>query len=279
MKGGSPKRGFTIIETLIVLAVTGGLFIMAAALISNRQNKAQFSEGIRDVESRIQQIISEVSTGYYPNNGNFRCTEQADGPRLENVGGTQGTNEDCIFLGKVMHFAVDSDDSSQVNVYSLVGLREKVSSSDLVDSLTDARPRLVAEGNSDPDGTIPNVFDIVRVPYGLTVEWMRYNGTNTAAAVGFVSRLGASLGDDDTSQQIDLLVIPGPAGTDKGETQLNTVDRVKTSVRTSPVVNPPGGVKICLRSGGTEQSAIISIGGSGRQLSVSTSVKNNTTCS
>jgi hypothetical protein len=284
MKGGSSARGFTILEAMIVLAVTGALFIMAFAFINNRQNKTQFSEGVRDVESRIQKVISEVSTGYYPNNGDFQCGEQADGPRLQTGVAPQGTNEACVFLGKVMQFAVSTPQNSTpesptVNVYSLVGLRERLGSDVLVDNLTEARPRLIARGDSDP-GTVPNMFEKFELPFGLTVAWMRYNNATAIGTVGFTSRLGANLGDSDTSQQVDLLAIPGP-GTGLGIAQGAAVDNIKTRVRTLPAANtnPAGGVQICLKSGGTRQSALITIGSQGRQLLVSTAIKNTDDCS
>jgi hypothetical protein len=41
----------------------------------------------------------------------------------------------------------------------------------------------------------------------------------------------------------------------------------------TPVQNPSGGVKICINSGGTNQSAIITIGGSNRRTTIDSSIK------
>src|SRR5688572_7392102 len=75
-------RGFTVIEVLIVMVVTGMLFVSAAILIAGRRAQTEFNQGIRQVQSQIQQVISEVATGYYPNPNTFRCTPGDSGPVL-----------------------------------------------------------------------------------------------------------------------------------------------------------------------------------------------------
>ena len=101
-----PKNtGFTIVEVMIVLAITGGLFISAAVMISGRTNKAQFEQSINQITAQLRQSINEVSTGYYPNRG-FQC--QANGATVSITAGTteQGTNSGCMLLGKALQFGV-----------------------------------------------------------------------------------------------------------------------------------------------------------------------------
>ena len=69
----TPLPGFTVIEVMIVLAVTGLLFISSVALISGKQNQTAFDQSIRQIQSQIQQIINEVSIGFYPNLGDVQC--------------------------------------------------------------------------------------------------------------------------------------------------------------------------------------------------------------
>lgn len=276
MKGGLSVRGFTIIETLIVLAVTGGMLVIAITFIGGRQNRTQFAQGMRDMESRLQQVIGDVSNGYYPNDGNFKC-QGAASPVLTPGGSTeQGANKECIFLGKAVQFAVDAADSPTFNVYSIVGLREKPSGGS-VGSLSEAQPRLIARGTSDP-ASVPDIFDTGQLRYGITVSpnGMLSNG-NPIGAVGFVGRLGAQLGADDTSQQVDLLAF---TATSLGQSAPDAIDDIKNNLRAMPAsaVNPNSGVTICLNSNGSQQSGLISIGGAGRKLLVTVTMKETLNC-
>src|SRR6187551_190361 len=107
MKGGRKSSGFTIVETLIVLAVTGGLFVAAAAMISGRQTRTEFEQSVRKIHAQIQQTINEASIGYYPNKNNFSCAAGGSGPIITAASpASQGQNEGCMFLGKVMQFQV-----------------------------------------------------------------------------------------------------------------------------------------------------------------------------
>lgn len=282
MKTSVHSGGFTIIETLIVLATTGFLLVSAVVVINGRQNATQFSQSVRDTESRIQKVINEVSSGFYPSSGNFSCDGSSGQPILTTTtAAAQGTNSGCIFLGKVIRF---SDDSSAFTVHSAVGVRKTPTGP--VTSLLSARPRLIAQGNLPMDDNVPNIFEVETMPYGLAATQMYYNVApsnvkNPVWAVGFLSSLGSIAAGDD-SQQIDVYAIPGvsaSADTKTAVDQINTSLRPGGTVYTTPAAkNPSGGVHVCLLSGSTDQSALLSIGGQGRQLTVSVDIKDNTSC-
>lgn len=291
MKSGARSvgaKGFTVIETLIVLAVTGFLLAAAIFALNGRQNATQFSQGVRDTESRIQKVINEVSSGYYPNSGNFSCNGTFGQPILSTLtNAAQGTNSSCIFLGKVIQF---SDNSTTFNVFNVVGVRKTTTGP--LTTLVSARPRLIAQGNAVADSNVPNILEVESMPYGLASNDMYYKvlgnpANNPVWAVGFLSAIG-SLAAGDDSQQIDVYAIPGVS---PGADAKTAVDQINNSfkptgaapgsgsVYTTPSAkNPTGGVKVCLQSGSTNQSALLSIGGQGRQLTVSVNIKNNQSC-
>lgn len=288
MKSGSRQAGFTIVETLIVLAITGALFLSAAIMISGRQAATQFSQGIHDVEAQVRQTMTEVSSGYYPSGQAITCTSTGPngGPLIRGIGAlqnTQGTNKDCIFLGRVIQFAVANVDSTPTdpqlfNTYTLVGIRTM---GELTGSegLAPAKPRLLALAAGEPPNTTPdNMYDSKKLPYGLEVVDM-YHGANPndatkkIAAVGFTSSLG-NLGGAGASQQVNVISIPN--------TRLNMPKGNAVSAINGNVVagtqNPAGGVHVCLKSGGTNQSALLSIGSQARQGDVVVNVKNSGDC-
>lgn len=270
------KKGFTIVETLIVLAVTGLLFASAVILISGRQNKTEFSTGSRQIQSRFQQVIDDIANGYYPSNNSLKCINAAGTPTVSNASTPEGTNDQCMFLGKAIQFGIkgsspasSTPDQSSFQIYSVVGVREN-SSGDLVTTIKEANPRLV---------NLAGLFETETMPYGMTIGWVKNNGTDIGA-VGFLSSIGyidAAGVAQGPSQQVDVYPIPG---THVGGDQATAVDNIENRSRKPGVglinatPNQTTGVQVCVGSGGTDQHAVYTIGGQGRLVNVSFSVQN-----
>jgi type II secretory pathway pseudopilin PulG len=267
MKGETKSAGFTIVETLLVLAVTGFLFLMVMITLSGKQNRAQFQQAVRDIQTKTEQTINEVSTGFYPNNGDFSCSKGSDpyspgsAPRIviPAVRG-QGTNEDCVFLGKMMQFDVGNTDPETFNTYSVAGLRS---------GTTLATSRAVVIDS-------PTVIQQDTLRYGLKTKSMC---SRMAAActpvntVGFISQIG-DLSSNSTyeSGSVDLVSYSGfglGANANAVKTSVNTthLNDAKT------VINPQGGVEICFQSGTNSDTALMVIGSNGHNLNVQLTVK------
>lgn len=265
MKGGNKARGFTIVETLIVLAVTGGLFAAVAVTLSGRQNRTQFEQSIQEIKSQIEHTINEVATGFYPNMNNFTCTAGASGPIISSVATNQGENTGCVFLGKAVQFDIAGTDPEQFKVYTLAGLQRN-SSGDEITTYAEARAKVV-----EPSTTTGKLL------YGLTTADMEYGASNTnIGAVAFVNSL-AQYGSGaiiSGAQQVQVVPINGTA---LEETATTGVDDINANFATSPV-GVSNGIRLCFVSGGTNQSGLITIGSNNRQLSVALSIKGNKTC-
>ena len=260
---GNTDKGFTIIEVLIVLAVTSFMLISAVYLISNKQNQTSFDQSIRNVQTELQQVASDVASGYYQSDGNISCTSTSGLPKLTDTAADLGTNDGCVFLGKMVQYGVAPlADPQTYNIYTIAGLQgtQLAPSTDLIS----AKSRLIARGSAATEASVPDVYDTKQLQYGLTLSKMYYNNnqTNPIRAFGFVSSL-KTIGADDTSQQDDIVVIPvGTIAADK----VAAVDGINTALLDgSAVVNPADGVQLCFNSGGTDQSGLITVGGHGRQ--------------
>lgn len=284
--------GFTIVETMIVLAVTGMLLLSAMSLIVGQQNKVQFSQSIQEVQSSIQQTMNEVSTGYYPDPGNLRCTAAGNGPILE-TGSTptkRGSNTGCLFLGKAIQFGVRNVDPQEYIVHSIAGLDKRSG------ALIEALPKAIAPGSASPPN-FPNASERKRLLYGLDAISMYYiEGSGPArtrkpiGAVAFVSGLGSyDVGNQLMSgtQQISLIPVGGSAPnvvftndnplTTESDTVVDAINNnLKNETQSPP--DPQGGVEICFASGGTEQSGLITIGSNGRSLAVNLAIKSTRDC-
>jgi prepilin-type N-terminal cleavage/methylation domain-containing protein len=107
MKGGKNRQplGYTIIEVMIVLAVSGVMFLVAVQFINGKQARTSFTAGVNEMASQVQNIIEQVTDGQYSDIP-FTC-QGTPGAPLQNItqgGQGQGTNNTCVFLGKLLHF-------------------------------------------------------------------------------------------------------------------------------------------------------------------------------
>lgn len=125
MLGGKNKHlslGYTIVEVMIVLAVSGLMFVIAANFINGKQQKTAFQQGVNEMASRIQAMIEQVSDGQYSDIP-FTCSASST-PLQISASATQkqGTNSGCVFIGKFLQFYNQNNPSSYAT-FSLAAAR------------------------------------------------------------------------------------------------------------------------------------------------------------
>jgi hypothetical protein len=223
---------------MVVLAVTGALFLSAAILIAGKQNQTGFDQAIRQVQSQIQQNMNDVSTGFFPNNGDFTCTAGGAGPIFSAGAAGQGTNSGCIFLGKAMQFQVSGTTPEAFAVYTIAGLQQGGAGNKESGNLTEAKPMLVAQSTTHGAANYPDNSKTDILQNGLTTARMWYN--NGAAdvpigAVAFVSctsvvtnvcqlaQYGGAGNVTSGTTQVHVIPIAGSA---LGQTQAATVEQM-----------------------------------------------------
>ncbi len=255
----APKRGngYTIVETMIFLAVSGAILSSSLLFFGGRQERVQFTQGVREVESQIKTIMNEVSSGYFPNDGSFSCEVGADGPALDfSVAGGQGTNEDCMFLGKVIRFG----DGTTYSSYSVLGLRK--TGDNLSSTLAEANPIIdekVSESYTLPWGVkVTKVVNVGGTPPSIS-------SVGTILSLGALSGAGGPADISSGSQTADLLPIVNSSGLSDGFSKVSLgVHEMRDSQRR------PDKIIICLVSGGGDRKAAIVLGGEGKQLGTET---------
>lgn len=268
MNGGVSKRrrigGFTIVETLIVLAVTGFIFVSIVGLVAGRQNKTEFQQAINNITGQIQQTITEVQKGYFPSS-TYRCNATGSISFTPNVG-TQGSSQGCMFIGKVTQFAVHGTDPQQFNVFTLVGCQFKtcLNKGDIATTPAEVKP--VVDQYVTDNESLEN---------GLVAKKMTYKTgggatQNATGAMGFLSSFGSAscgTGSDlcSGSQQVGLYAV--------NTTALDSdTSAVQSAISVANLVQADS-VAICFESGTTTQAGTVTIGGQGQQLSVSLTIK------
>lgn len=274
MKQGGSKaaeRGFTIVETLIVLAVTGALFISAATLISGRQNRTQFTTAINNLQQQLQQVINEATSGYYPNNSAFNCTRQVlTGPSITAAASNnQGSHGDCLFLGKVLYFG-NIPDKTQYAVYSVAGNRLN-STGAPAKTLAEAKPVMLAPGvttnSSAPDLTVLNKFE-----NGMEFVGSGGSLTGTVFALGVLNSVGTASTTDNGTATFGLYAFTG--GTWAASNFKDVTDNLdRSAIMVGSLTQVSGNTpytQFCIASGSTNDSGLFNIDGN---LHVSLTVK------
>jgi type II secretory pathway pseudopilin PulG len=285
---GVRPAGFTIVETMIVLVVSAGLAVSAMLLVNGRQNKTQFQVAINSLQQQVQQIINETASGYYPG-GNFTCQANAlSYPTLTGVVAAQGTNGDCIFIGKALRLGAGSNAANNVDftVYPMIANRLDSAGKEQSDPST-IHPTVVAPGALTNTSSVPDNSTTYQLRSGLTFGWQRYRvatsgayaptftySANTTLMV-FVNSLapypsgGGQLLSGD--QQLSLYGSTGfatPPASSK-----DVVDRINTTTGASAyVLVKIDSLRLCFNSGGTNQAGIMNIGNNGG-LSVHMEIK------
>lgn len=262
-------RGYTIVEVLVFLAVTGAIFVMIATTFSARQTSTEFSIAVREMESRLQDMANDISTGYYNNPGNFRCRVTGGEPVVEPGSNTQGTNNDCIFIGRVAQFDLAGSNGRRFNLYSVVGARQAGGTD--VENFSQTRPLALAPSSRF---TATDLTETQLLPSGLVINSIYSDNGGTRAqvrAVGFFSSFGAG-STDPTSLTVNLMPV-GFGGT--GNSKNDVVGAINLINNASPI-NPSNGIVICMDGESINQHALLRIGGNARQLTTDTTVEGGT---
>jgi prepilin-type N-terminal cleavage/methylation domain-containing protein len=194
MSGGKKPGGYTIVEVMIVLAVSGMMFAIAATFINGKQATAAFRQGSNEMSSRIQGIIGQVTDGQY-SDINQQCSYDPTGKvvTISPTGGSklQGESAQCIFLGKLLHVRGDLADLTKYEVLSLVGGRLD-SNGQPITKLSEAGTKI-----------IPNLTIKQNVPQNLDIISAKAKEASSSAnpddkvvvAFGFLQGLGAARDD------------------------------------------------------------------------------------
>ena len=194
MKGGrSPlklkaqPKGYTVVEVMIVLAVSGMMFLMAVTFINGKQQKTAFTQGTNELGSRIQKMVDDVTNGHY-SDVPLSCNASGSVSVLTS-GDTQGTNSNCVFLGKVMHFYA-SGTGQPVQKY------EVISMADLRGQTDDNFPRASIKGITGltTQQTIPQGLELSGASgtKGMQVFDAGAGAYNdTAYSIGFIQGSGS----------------------------------------------------------------------------------------
>lgn len=137
-------RGFTVIELMLFLAVTGVLF--AALMVGVQMNITQqrYKEGVLNMTTVFQNQYSEVDNTRNDRDINWNCAG-GNVVRDTTAGTARGTT-DCVLLGRAIRVI---ENGTAVRTQSVVGVEPtgELAGGDL-DALIQYGPKLVTAGDS-----------------------------------------------------------------------------------------------------------------------------------
>lgn len=296
MRGGPPRQGYTIIEVMIFLAVSGVMFLIAAAFVSGKQDQVQFRQSMNDINTQVQQVINNVINGYYPSGTSFTCSVSGTGSlSITSGGNTQGTNAGCVFLGQVIQFGAGSSgqNPNDYGIFTVAGSQYGVNPSG-GPVTTDPPACFVAvfsfpptcPTGADPTAVYPispvNGINLTQTNVfqgGMTVTGMYdTQPSNKLRGVGFFSNFGQSGNNSAVTQSLQVVVYSGDVTDTSNNNQgsmASDINNTGSGMADKIETNPD--VIVCFSSGAGRYGTL-TIGdnnGSGSRLTTSIQISSS----
>jgi hypothetical protein len=119
--GSKTETGFTIIEVMLFLAVSG---MLAAAILVGAGvsiNQQRYRDSVNSLKSYVQQQYSEVTNVTNDRVKSWSCNGVASVKETDSSGGEDRGTSDCVILGRF--FTVDAS-GTRLSAANVVGVRK-----------------------------------------------------------------------------------------------------------------------------------------------------------
>lgn len=128
------KPGFTIIETMLFLAISGILMVSVLVGTGASINIQRYRDSVTSLQSTLQNQFSEVASVSNSRDSNWSCDSSTGViTKIESGSGENRGQTDCVVLGRII---LPSSDGRKVYIRDVVG--SKLTESELVDNDIDA---------------------------------------------------------------------------------------------------------------------------------------------
>jgi type II secretory pathway pseudopilin PulG len=195
--------GYTLIEALMVVAITSTIFIGVTTLFTGSRENVDFNQAKVDIDTKMKSYVNQVSTGAFAGSTTHRCSLAADSGgnqrtvlTLEAGGVTPGSSNKCIYLGKAI---LAYPGATKLYIYDVLGLRNKHSGA--VDSGQPARS--YEDSNPEPAGTSSGAggFSYLFVEeYDLPAD-LRINYAQAGGTTANILKIYSSLNSNNSSSR------------------------------------------------------------------------------
>jgi type II secretory pathway pseudopilin PulG len=246
--GSSNKNGFTLIETMLFLAITGALVVAVLIGTGASINIQRYRDSVTSLKSLIQKQYSDVlNVQNQLNATNISCDSNA-------VVATTGTTvprgqSDCVVMGKYMTI-----NGTDVTTSTVIGHASGTTTNDLSDI------NLIQSYNL---ATLPSSNEASQLEWGTQIAW---------------PKIGAGAKSPQTPRSIAILIIRSPQN---GQNYTFTGDDITVPLKTLVAASAQNQRTVCLASGGltNNNDMAISIGANAASSSDIESRSNGTNLS
>lgn len=168
------RNGFTVIETMLFLAVSGGLVIAILAVSGVAIAQQRYKDAAIGVESLLQSQYANTSNVSNSREDSLKCSNDSGTLLIAPGSGARGASE-CVVLGRYIHIAA-SGSGTDITTSSVIGLRtDETPVTNDIDAL---KQYIMARSSMDEEVTsVPWDVQIVKpgtnVPQDTTVLVLR----------------------------------------------------------------------------------------------------------
>jgi hypothetical protein len=156
------KAGFTVIEAIIVLAVTGIIFMSAITLFSGKRSQTEFIQAAYDLESQLQLISNQVKSGSVIDGSQYICIIRGthDQPAIwlppppPPPTSTQFP-AGCLTLGNAVQARPDDE---QLYIFTVIGLAKDFSTGTPTSSLKESGPSTINGSHSSSNKDLTTTY-------------------------------------------------------------------------------------------------------------------------
>lgn len=295
MRGGkikTPNRlGYTLVEVMIFVAISGFMFVLAAVFVSGKQANVEYRQSLNNVNTQVQAALNSVANGEYPSFGNFTCaTLPNDKYNFNASATTQGTNagtgnkDGCTFIGMVMQFGVAGDDTAYYT-YTVAGHQyastdpscTPVAAADDITPASFCQAKPVAVDRTAPKsinltqyGKLTNGLKLTKIQQCIAACSSGVPTLQTISAVGFFGSFASygAAGSTDLqsgAQSVSVVTLAPNAPPNDETAMVNNINNNLQNVTSaSPsVVNNGSFVLLCFNNG--NKKGAVTIGGTNAQ--------------
>lgn len=279
-----------MVEVLIFLAISSFLLVVSITFLSGREDQNRFAQSMRNVQSKFQDWVNDVSTGYPgATSGNtglssLRCDIPSGNGRINvKAVGLSSRTPDCIFLGKAIQVTTaasppSSGQEAKIYAYSVFGRRTLTVGGEerLVNNLVEAVPVPVV-GIPAVSGSSVDFTEVYNLGGGATVKSVTSKALNSSGGVvsgasrmaGFYLSFNQLAANKNGSQNLKSYIYNLQTDTLPGTSNTTVDDCISMAVGScakSPLSTPddqwPQALQewdICFQSSGKNQTALLTV--------------------
>lgn len=253
---GRNRGGYTIIEVMVVIAITAALFLSSIRLINGQQGDTQFSQVMQDLSSKMQSYVGQIKASSYPGMENYYCTIPAGQSRPQLVAGSSSSNlYNCVVLGRAFQVQPGTANSNVIHSYIVMGTRNVYSGTSDTGQLATS----VDQANPEPAGTINSgtfsyvLIDDYKLGGGARILSSKSSGVEHHL-VGIYNQLEGSVDSGGGNTVLSMRAYPYIGYPDQAVPQLrNCIEEQAAVVPPCPAASIPAinQWKLCISNGGS----------------------------